>query len=98
MTDASSARVHIGMMWLFRDDTNVGRAPKINGFNPPATKYTATLSMETARPSSGHTGLVNVAMLGGSVTTLSEGIDYHVYQALMTLTPRPATYRIQTTF
>lgn len=81
---ADSARMHIGMMWLFRDSTNVGRTPKINGFDPPGTKYTIPLTVESARPSSGHTGLVNVAMLGGSVMALNEGIDYQVYQALLT--------------
>lgn len=85
-------RVNIGMVWLYRLETGVTQssnrpAPsealqtvnKING-----ERYTATTGLESARPSSGHSGVVNVAMLGGSVTTMSDGINYHVYQALLT--------------
>lgn len=81
---ADSARVRIGMLWLNRTEATVQRANKINGANAPDTKFTAAISVDSARPSSGHTGLVNVAMLGGSVMTLNEGIDYQVYQALLT--------------
>jgi prepilin-type N-terminal cleavage/methylation domain-containing protein len=37
-----------------------------------------------ARPSSGHSGGVNVAMCGGEMLFLRESIDYKVYQQLMT--------------
>lgn len=86
LTSAASPRVHIGFMWLFRASPAVTGVPavqtanKINGNKNSITAY----SHESARPSSGHTGLVNAAMLGGSVSTLSEQIDYVVYQALCT--------------
>ncbi len=38
----------------------------------------------TARPSSNHSGGVNVAFGDGSVRFISQDISYHVYQALMT--------------
>ncbi len=79
-----SARVRIGMLWLYRNESTVSKINKINGAIAPANKYTTPLTVDSARPSSGHTGLVNVAMLGGSVMTLNEGIDYQVYQALLT--------------
>ncbi len=81
---ADSARVRIGSLWHFRNDTTVDPRNKINGATSPDNKYTVAISAETARPSSGHTGLVNVAMLGGSVMQLSDQIDYVVYQSLMT--------------
>ncbi|HAC90340.1 MAG TPA: hypothetical protein DCF63_06855 [Planctomycetaceae bacterium] len=37
-----------------------------------------------ARPSSAHSGIANIAMADGSVRSLSDGLEYHVYQALMT--------------
>ena len=85
------ARLAHGMVWLYRLDNPAQKSPgrpdpdpvqptnKING-----KKNEAVPGVEAARPSSGHTGLVNVAMLGGSVSTMSEEIDYHVYQALLT--------------
>ena len=81
---ADSARVHTGMLWLNRTEATVNRVNKINGANPPDNKYTVPLSFESARPSSGHTGVINVAMLGGSVMTMSDRIEYQVYQALLT--------------
>lgn len=81
-----SPRLHIGIVWLYRAEPAMSGVPavaqtnKING-----NKYNvATLNHECARPSSGHTGVVNTAMLGGSVTAMSEQIDYQVYQALLT--------------
>lgn len=74
-----SPRVHTGFNWLNRLGSAVIDVNKING-----ERYTATLNFQSSRPSSGHTGVVNVAMLGGSVSTMSDGIDYVVYQALMT--------------
>jgi prepilin-type processing-associated H-X9-DG protein len=38
-----------------------------------------------AKPSSTHSGGVNVAFAGGRVLFLREDIDYKVYRALMTL-------------
>lgn len=53
---------------------------KING-----DKLTAAVgSFEVARPSSHHSGVVVGAMLDGSTSSISEDIDYTVYQALLT--------------
>lgn len=41
-------------------------------------------SMDTARPSSAHSGIAIVSMADGSVMKLSDGLDYHVYQSLVT--------------
>jgi hypothetical protein len=43
-----------------------------------------SFDVKYARPSSGHPGVVNAAMCGGEVITISEGVDYRVYQQLMT--------------
>ena len=80
------------MVWLYRMETPAIIAPrttlpaqlvtrnKING-----EKLTATVgSFEVARPSSNHTSVVIGAMLDGSTKSVSEGISYDVYQALMT--------------
>jgi hypothetical protein len=83
-------RAKHGMVWLYRLSSPVVPA---NGRNPDAVQPSNLINgqklnppngFETARPSSGHAGLVNVAMLGGSVSTMTEQIDYYVYQALMT--------------
>lgn len=52
---------------------------RING-----NKRNATLSPNTARPSSNHYGGVNVAFAGGNTMFLRQEINYQVYQALMT--------------
>lgn len=86
-----ATRVHLGMVWLYRAES--GATPAAGKPNPTTVlpvnkvnglKFTAPLNIDSARPSSGHTGLVNVAMLGGSVNSMSEQIDYNVYQALLT--------------
>lgn len=89
------ARWHVGACWLFRQEPgrfpplldsrssrNVEAIHMINGM-----KLLADIDVNQfncARPSSGHTGVVNVGMLDGSVISLDEGVAYHVYQALMT--------------
>lgn len=88
-------RWHLGMVWLYRLDGGVLKSPasrpdpdlvvamnKING--EKLTANIATDGFNAGRPSSNHPGVVNVAMLDGSMTLLDEQIDYHVYQALMT--------------
>lgn len=89
-----SARFHVGAVWLLVEDpgvltngtdTQVPNCEETNLIN--GNLRTATLAADgfnCARPSSNHTGVVNAVMLDGSLISLSEQIDYHVYQALMT--------------
>ncbi len=56
---------------------------KING-DKLTGSIVGPMGYEYARPSSNHTGVVQVAMLDGSVISVNEGMDYHVYQALLT--------------
>ena len=46
--------------------------------------FNVTGHPDFARPSSNHSGLVMAAMLDGSTIRLSDTMDYHVYQALLT--------------
>ncbi len=91
-TTDDSTRAHVGMVWLYRLETPSFVAPrttacaqletknKING-----EKLTAPVgSYEVARPSSNHPGVVVTGMLDGSTRSISEEIEYHVYQALLT--------------
>ena len=93
-------RWNLGIGWLYRLQpgaknpamTRRGSAQ----FPPPDTipmnllngeRETADIAVngfDAGRPSSNHTGVVQTAMLDGSVISLQEGLDYHVYQALMT--------------
>lgn len=82
----ASPRVHTGMVWLYRAEPSLpGVKPvkETNKINGNRLKVRA-VDQESARPSSMHPGVVNVAMLGGSVSAMSEEIDYVVYQALLT--------------
>ncbi len=88
-----SARTHAGMVWHYRldDPSKTTKTPsspaaavlpvnKING-----NKLLATVgSLDAARPSSNHPGVAVIGMLDGSTKSLDEGIEYNVYQALMT--------------
>lgn len=95
-----SARWHVGIGWLYRLDagaanTNYTKRPA-SQFPPPPVDprnkinggaLTASISsdgFEVGRPSSGHPGIVQAAMLDGSVISLNNELDYHVYQALLT--------------
>jgi prepilin-type N-terminal cleavage/methylation domain-containing protein len=51
---------------------------KING------KGTGSHPAETWRPSSQHSGVVVMAFADGSTRTIHEGIQYHIYQSLLT--------------
>ncbi|MCB9940007.1 MAG: DUF1559 domain-containing protein [Planctomycetaceae bacterium] len=55
-------------------------AMRINGLRNTVTN----LSPQTARPSSRHTGGVNAVFADGHTAFLRDGVDYHVYQQLMT--------------
>lgn len=89
---AASPRVATGMMYLYRANTTAvptGRPTPaaVQPRNLVNGEYlTAVLESDgsTSRPSSGHSGMVNAAMLDGSVRTVNNEIEYHVYQALMT--------------
>ena len=87
-----SARWHVGLVWLYREapgaiapDSAIPDVKPMNLIN--GEKRTANIDIdqfECARPSSAHTGVVNAAMLDGSTIVLSDQMDYHVYQALLT--------------
>ena len=53
---------------------------RINGLRNSIT----TLTQQTARPSSRHPGGVNAVFADGHTGFLRDGVDYHVYQQLMT--------------
>jgi prepilin-type N-terminal cleavage/methylation domain-containing protein/prepilin-type processing-associated H-X9-DG protein len=53
---------------------------RINGLRNSVT----TLTPQTARPSSRHPGGVNAVFADGHTAFLRDGVDYHVYQQLMT--------------
>lgn len=47
-------------------------------------KMNSTNAADIARPSSAHNGVVNVGMADGGTRSITNSIDYRVYQALMT--------------
>ncbi len=53
---------------------------RVNGLKNTIT----ALTPQTARPSSRHTGGVNAVFADGHTAFLRDGVDYHVYQQLMT--------------
>lgn len=79
-----SPRVRLGFVWQFKAQPPVAGVP--NYVAPKRAMITTKrdFSPELARPSSYHTGLFNAAMMGGSVMTIDNAIDYRVLQALMT--------------
>ncbi|MFO1062578.1 MAG: DUF1559 domain-containing protein [Pirellulales bacterium] len=86
-----SVRARTGMVWLYALNSGSAGSGRPSAPQPSITnringnKDTATVGdYNAARPSSGHSSIVNVAFLGGSVSSISNGIDYHVYQALLT--------------
>ena len=84
-----------GFVWLYAVDKNPPANPstlnpvprdlpphaKINGMKRTATTLA---NIEYCRPSSNHSGGVNVGFVSGDVRFLSEEIDYNVYQHLCT--------------
>ncbi|MFO0941504.1 MAG: DUF1559 domain-containing protein [Pirellulales bacterium] len=94
-TTSDFVRGAVGIGWGFRLDTPSNQTKStsvwgtattpsstmyINGDNKTAPKN----SWSSARPASLHAGIAQVAMCDGSVQSLSEGMQYQVYQALMT--------------
>jgi prepilin-type N-terminal cleavage/methylation domain-containing protein len=94
-TTSDFARISLGIGWGFNLE-NPSTQTKPAGVWGTAQLPTARMLIngdrETAmkgdwqasRPSSSHPGLVNIAMVDAAVRTLSDGMDYHVYQALLT--------------
>ena len=82
-----TARCKLGIVWMYAGTSaSVGR--------PKPLKVISTMRINfnkgyvgsgptSARPVSFHPYVVNIAMADGSVRSLSESIDYRVYQALM---------------
>ncbi len=87
-----AARWRNGAVWLYREVPGaVGASDSIPDVVPmnliDGEKDVADIDIHgynCARPSSGHTGVVVVGMLDGSVSNLDIEVEYHVYQALMT--------------
>jgi prepilin-type processing-associated H-X9-DG protein len=83
------------IVWLYADETVA--PPNVVAPNPPAPDVPvhsringmrknppAGVGVELLRPSSNHAGGVNVCFADGHTQYLQEGIEYHVYIALMT--------------
>lgn len=80
-----------GMVWHYFDRQGVGSAGdvdapeyRINGGDTLFTPMTSSNMAVLARPSSEHSDGVNAAMADGSTRSISQTIDYRVYQALLT--------------
>ncbi len=70
------------------DNTPVRRPNRGKNITPSDSNYA---NIDYARPSSQHTGGVNVAFCDAHTKTLSDSIDYDVYRQLMTCDTRSAT-------
>ena len=93
-----TARYRIGIGWLYRlddpskttkvDSTNTvitaDQVLPVNRINGDKLNPSIKGQAVAARPSSMHTGVVNIALADGSVRTMSDTIDYHIYTSLMT--------------
>lgn len=86
-----SRYVH-GMVW-HQSDPAASPVHKINGTAPNQDKFSLQMVQgggagltppDLARPSSAHTGGVNMAFADGTVRFITDEIEYRVYQALMT--------------
>ena len=90
-----------GMVWHYEDTDcaavgagtscrSVQPVHRINGRSPNGDQFTVQMNrvnaIDLARPSSAHTGGVNIASADGSIRFLTDSVDYRTYQAL--LTPR----------
>jgi prepilin-type N-terminal cleavage/methylation domain-containing protein len=91
-SNGEETKVNVGMVWLYRLDNPSATTKTTADADPvqPVNKINGNKlvalggSFESARPSSGHSGVVVAAMLDGSTKNVAETIDYHIYQALMT--------------
>jgi prepilin-type N-terminal cleavage/methylation domain-containing protein/prepilin-type processing-associated H-X9-DG protein len=91
-----------GMVWLYANESGVpvnsgyetqavlapSAVPAVARINGNKMTLASVTAPEHARPSSMHSGGVNVAFADGSVHFLNEKIVYHVYQSLLTLHDR----------
>ncbi|PAY16479.1 hypothetical protein CKO51_26350 [Rhodopirellula sp. SM50] len=91
------AKFTTGMVWHFEDDRNVGSFPtvqavhRINGtLGSSGAQRNDILEMnlsdcrDLARPTSNHPDQVNMVFADGATKSVSNTIDYHVYQAILT--------------
>jgi len=88
-----------GMVWLYANESGVpvdqgyvthalippSAVPPDARINANLQTINSILVARHARPSSWHPGGVNVAFADGSTKFMSEKIEYHVYQSLLTL-------------
>ncbi len=88
-------RVSLGIGWGFDLDVPASQTKPVNVWGTAQQPSPIMLingeklsaakgDWRASRPSSMHPGVANVAMADGSVSTLSEGMQYQVYQALLT--------------
>lgn len=85
-TTDDSVRYRVGFVWLYAGDRAASGRPNPTPLAEIAasTAKSDTPSYLNARPSSMHAEVFNAAMTDGSVQTISNNVDYVVYQALMT--------------
>ena len=82
--DGSLPRTQTGAMFAHNDMKINSTSLFVNGYDVDFREEDMPQIIETLRPSSYHSGGVNMAMSDGSVIFVSELIDYVVYQQLMT--------------
>lgn len=82
-----TARAKLGIVWLYAGSTSSdGRPQPLKVISTMRINYNKGFvgsGPTSARPTSFHPYIVNIAMADGSVRSLSEDIDYRVYQSLM---------------
>lgn len=87
---ANFARLQTGFVWLYASERGGtgGHPNPVQGVLPEmkinGDKHFATLGITTARPASDHWNGVNMGFADGHTMFIAEGIDYYVYQQLMT--------------
>ena len=96
-----TVRSHLGIIYMYRLDNPADSTKSVGGsivvaepLDPTnridGNKTTALVGdVNAARPSSDHGGVVNYAMLDGSVSAMGP-VDYFVYQALLSPRTRQA--------
>lgn len=82
--DGSAVRNTTGAMFAHNDMKINSTTLFVNGIDVEFREEDMPQVIETLRPSSYHSGGVNMAMSDGNVIFVNENIDYIVYQQLMT--------------